>query len=121
MLTSLNLLCIRSSDPEKLVAFYGKLGLSFREEKHGAGPVHHACELGDSVFEIYPLATGQSPTAGARIGFSVSSLDETIKQFDAGCDSMSQPKITRWGRTVVLRDPEGHKVELVERPVRASR
>jgi len=114
MLTSLNLLCLRASDPKRLVDFYEKLGLSFRKEKHGSGPVHHACELGGSVFEIYPLANGQSPTASTRIGFCVPSIDDAIKHFDAGSELLSAPKDTQYGRKVILRDPEGHKVELVE-------
>jgi lactoylglutathione lyase len=41
-------------DPERTKNFFEQLGLAFKEEKHGSGPKHWACEAGGLVFEIYP-------------------------------------------------------------------
>ncbi len=45
---------INSTQPEAVLEFFTQLGLSFAEEQHGNGPVHHACEANGMVFEIYP-------------------------------------------------------------------
>lgn len=108
----LSLLVLRAKDPERLVSFYGKLGLSFVRERHGSGPAHHSCQTGGSTFEIYPLEGKALSTTSTRLGFRVDSVVETI----AACDArlITQPRQTDWGMCAVIQDPEGHKVELVE-------
>jgi hypothetical protein len=54
---SLSLLVLRSSRLEAMRTFYEALGLTFVEEKHGAGPVHYSAQLGSTVLEIYPGET----------------------------------------------------------------
>lgn len=51
-----------TDDVEAMLDLFTGLGLCFQEEKHGAGPVHFACERDGKVFEIYP-----SKTAGSSI------------------------------------------------------
>jgi lactoylglutathione lyase len=110
----LNLLVLRARDPERLARFYGAFGLSFTREQHGNGPVHHACELGGSVLEIYPYQESQGETTGARLGFQVDSIDHVLAACAAEARVISVPKLMPWGRRAVIQDPEGHKVELTE-------
>ena len=113
---SLNLLVLRAEKPELLCDFYGALGLRFVREQHGTGPVHHASEIGDSVLEIYPRRSGEPTTQGARLGFDVPSLDAALAALGTqSAHVISGPTITPRGRRAVLCDPEGHKVELIER------
>jgi hypothetical protein len=70
-MTLLNLVAIRARDPEKLAGFYSLLGLDFRTEKHGNGPKHFSCAVGESVLEIYPLSEGDAATTGTRLGFAL--------------------------------------------------
>lgn len=115
-MTNLNLLVIRASDPSRLASFYSRIGLSFIEEKHESGPAHFSCNLGSSVFEIYPLGKNGQSTTGTRLGFEVPSLQDALKSIKANdtTELVQPPKQTAWGLTAVVADPEGHKVELRE-------
>jgi hypothetical protein len=53
--SELSLLVLRAKEPEKLVSFYGNLGLLFVREQHDFGPAHHSCQVGGLILEIYPL------------------------------------------------------------------
>jgi predicted enzyme related to lactoylglutathione lyase len=111
---SLNLLVIRAKEPDVVCRFYQALGLSFSREQHGKGPLHHACELGSSVFEIYPRRGDEAATTGTRLGFAVPSLDEALDALRAE-NAMIVSAPTPTTRRAVVTDPEGHRVELVER------
>ena len=111
----LSLLVLRSPDMERAVTFYRALGLEFTLHAHGTGPQHYTAEMGALVFEIYPQTAKSSPTTGTRIGFSVASLDEAVQslsQIDAVI--MTPPTESEWGRRAVVKDFDGHTVELVE-------
>lgn len=112
---SINLVVLRASEPDRLAWFYGSLGMRFHKERHGSGPEHHACDVGGSVFEIYPLQQGAGGTRDTRLGFVVESLSDAV-QAAVSADGilLSPPKMTSWGRRAVVQDPEGHKVELTE-------
>jgi catechol 2,3-dioxygenase-like lactoylglutathione lyase family enzyme len=112
---ALNLVVLRSPDTARAVEFYSRLGLRFTLHQHGNGPEHFAAELGDSVFELYPLSADGSPTLGTRIGFSVPSLDSAIAALSDYLDVViSPPKDSPWGRRAVIADPDGHRVELLQ-------
>lgn len=111
---ALNLVVLRAREPERLAHFYAGLGLRFEEEQHGAGPRHHACDLGGAVLEIYPLEKDADTTTGTRIGFTVDHVEDVVRQVETTA-ILTPPRVTRWGKRAVLLDPEGHRVELVER------
>lgn len=114
----LNLVVIRARDARGLARFYSLLGLEFAEEKHGTGPVHFACDLGGFLFEIYPRSDSQPDTSATRVGFQVSSLSASMKALAlTGTRVLRQPESTKWGRRAVIVDPEGHRVELLERAI----
>ena len=66
MIIALSLIVLRCSDVNASRRFYEALGLSFTTEKHGAGPEHYACRLGDLVLELYPAAAGKRPVGQIR-------------------------------------------------------
>ena len=113
----LNLVVIRSPDIDRAVLFYRNLGLQFTKHAHGSGPEHYSCEGGGLVFEIYPLRPTDAPTSAARLGFVVEQVDSLLKAFvELGAEIVSPPKDSPWGRRAVVRDLDGHSIELVEVP-----
>jgi len=68
------------------------------------------------VFEIYPAKKDASEAATVRIGFDVFSVDDAVAAAGGlGAKIVSPPSDSAWGRRAVLSDPDGHKVELVQR------
>lgn len=110
----LNLLVLRSPDIHRAVEFYRQLGLSFTLHKHGSGPEHYASEVNGMVFEIYPLGAKPAPTTGTRIGFRVDDVDRVLARLtEAGAEIITPTTDSEWGRRAVVRDGDGHVVELL--------
>ena len=108
------LVVIRVADLARSRRFYEGLGLTFRDEPHGSGPLHLACELGEAVFEIYSSGAKPPPTVATRIGFRVGDISTALASaVNLGGEIISPPKDSPWGRRAVLRDPDGHTVELL--------
>lgn len=108
----LSLLVVRVADLAASRQFYERLGLTFRTEQHGSGPEHLSAVIGGLVMELYPRANSLS-TEGLRLGFVVPELAMVA----GTCASSVVEDRERDGqRVVVLRDPDGHKVELTQRP-----
>lgn len=109
----LNLLVLRARHPAKLARFYEEFGCQFEQERHGSGPAHFACSQNGSVFEIYPLSSQGIGTTEVRVGFRVDDVDAACQRAIALNGALlSSPSDSEWGRRAVLRDPEGHTVEL---------
>ena len=113
---SLSFIALRTFKAEKMLAFYRALGLSFKEERHGKGPLHHACELGTSVIEIYPRYPGEADGLqdGIIVGLTVDSVEDALAALAAaGFGAMPTPPAGA-GRllTANLKDPDGRKVIL---------
>ena len=110
----INLIVIRSADIEIAERFYSSLGLLFGKEKHGAGAEHYASCTDGFVFEIYPLKDGDHPTASVRLGFEVDTVDGYISDIlKMGGVVIKSPHDSPWGRRAVIKDPDGHTIELV--------
>ena len=90
---TLSLVVIRADDPERLRDFYSALGFRFVREQHGAGPIHHACEVGTFVFEIYPRKQDEPSTSGTRLGFTVPSLDRALQACQRASNFDQQPAL----------------------------
>jgi len=117
--TLLNLIILRTADLKQTAEFYQQLGLEFIEERHGAGPIHYACELNGLVLEIYPGKPGTAPdrkSSGATtLGFQVNSLEAMLEALKAkGGLVLTPPQESQWGRRAVVQDPEGRAIELTE-------
>jgi lactoylglutathione lyase len=110
---SINLLVIRSPDIHRAKSFYTTLGLSFELHSHGKGPEHYTSVANEVVFEIYPLTAGQLPTTSTRLGFQVNNVDDLVLLLtQIGGTLVSPPTDSPWGRRAVLRDLDGHTLEL---------
>jgi lactoylglutathione lyase len=110
-LRPLNLLVLRCRDIEVSRAFYETFGLRFTKHTHGSGPEHYGHEDERGVIELYPTTL---PAAGdaTGLGFVVPSLEETARLLAA-----HSPGLTRdnpWGRSFVVRDPDGRRVEVMQ-------
>lgn len=113
-----NLIVLRSEDIDRAAQFYQSMGLLFTKHRHGNGPEHYSAEVGEVVFEIYPLGT-HVPTTSARIGFSVDDVDLVTEMLlNFGGNVISAQKNSEWGRRAVVKDLDGHSVELITPPNR---
>jgi predicted enzyme related to lactoylglutathione lyase len=110
---TLNLLVLRSSDIERARAFYECFAMSFTRHAHGGGPAHYAHEDDAGVFEIYPAAPG-TPPDNAGLGFAVLRLDDAADRLRGTGAEPGAVKDNPWGRTFVVRDPDGRRVEVKE-------
>ena len=107
----LNLLVLRCRDVDAAGRFYTCLGMTFDRHRHGTGPEHLGADDAAGVLELYPLAAGGSvDTAG--LGFAVADLTAAAARFTAAGFAPGEPADRPWGRTFVVRDPDGRRVEV---------
>ena len=113
----LKLLVIRTDQLEKQVEFYKNLGLTFQYHRHGKGVFHYSTEIGETVFEIYPL-TKNYPNVdkGTRLGFEVENLDSLMKDLGKkGVKIIKEARETEFGYFGIVEDWDGRKVELYQK------
>jgi lactoylglutathione lyase len=109
----LSLVVIRVGCADRAIPFYQTLGFQFTKHAHGNGPEHYTSETAGLVFEIYPLTPGQTPTTSVRIGFRVADVDQLVRQLAAiGAPIVTPAQDSPWGRRAVVKDFDGHTVEL---------
>lgn len=114
---TLSLVVIRVSDIDRAARFYSAIGLHFEREQHGSGPSHYAAAVGGTTFELYP-SSERHPVAPVRLGFTVTSIDATLIELKhAGGRVISEPAESPWGVRAVIDDPDGHRIELSQKPV----
>jgi lactoylglutathione lyase len=114
MSPQLNLIVLRSANLEEAAKFYREIGFVFIRHAHGSGPEHYAAEVNGMVFEIYPISAKSSSTTGARIGFKVESVEDVVAKLSKiGATVVAPPADSEWGRRAVVKDFDGHSVELV--------
>jgi lactoylglutathione lyase len=117
----LSLVVIRARDIDRTASFYSALGFDFVRHRHGQGAEHLSSTLGGTVFEIYPASSPQENTTATRLGFSVPSLTNILGRLKSlNAVVLSEPSDTPFGRRAVVKDFEGHKVELYEKPAQTS-
>ncbi|WP_283435703.1 VOC family protein [Neorhodopirellula lusitana] len=105
---------IRSPDIDRAVRFYQQMGMLFDRHSHGKGPEHFASDICGFVFEIYPQRDVNDVTTNTRIGFNVDDVNgviDLLREIDAAI--VTEPTDTEWGRRAVVKDLDGHTVELV--------
>jgi len=111
---TLNLLVLRCRDLEKAKSFYECFGMSFQRHAHGSGPEHYAAEDDRGVFELYPLSSDATSADNGGLGFAQPDLVAvSAKLVSRGV--APQPITDKpWGKTFVVRDPDGRRVEVKE-------
>lgn len=107
---SLNLLVLRCKSIENSKVFYEKLGVSFKQEQHGNGPVHYASEFGGLVFELYPLLSDEVVDR-SRLGFTLKADDvgELLQRTEIEIVSSYEFNSRL---VLVVQDPDARQVEL---------
>lgn len=117
-----NLIVIRSPDIHRAVRFYTEMGILFVLHSHGNGPEHFASDICGFIFEIYPQRSPDQNTTNVRIGFNVDDVDGIVELLQRiGGTIVSKPADSEWGRRAVVKDFDGHTVELVTPPGREPR
>ena len=111
---NINLIMIKTENPELLKVQYEKLGFEFDYHRHKKGPYHYASEQNGFVFEIYPLTKLMTKSDGnLRLGFDISDLSAVIDRLkDTNWVIKSDIKETEWGLIAIIQDLDGRKIEL---------
>ena len=116
MHSRINLIVIRSVDLNRAESFYQNLGLTFVRHRHGSGPEHMASESAGFVFEVYPRSNDRDSTSHVRLGFVVDDIDAIIQRLrEASVEVVTAPYESPWGRRAVVKDHDGHTVELTSK------
>lgn len=113
---TLNLLVIKTPNPDVLAAFHSHLGLQFEYHCHGNGPMHYSADIDRVTFEIYPLLKSQNKVdSSVRLGFKVEALDKLLELLRMEkINILQEPKYAEWGYFAVIKDPDGRKIELTQ-------
>ena len=119
---------LRVTDPEKTRAFYEALGLEFRRDmdivRNGeveATNYFFGVPDQDEELEFTYNHDGRSyelGTAYGHVAFAVDDLDETLAQLnEQGIKPEGEPYRVRDGgsRICFVQDPDGYRIELIER------
>ena len=110
----INLLVIRTKNPDYLKTQYEKIGFKFDYHQHGNGPFHYASEKNGFVFEIYPLTNSMiEADKSLRLGFEVENLDMVIDEIkNSDWKIVNEISLTEWGKMAIIQDSDGRKIEL---------
>jgi len=112
----LKLLVIRTNQMEVLVKFYQLFGLEFEYHQHNNSPFHFAANIGEMVFEIYPLAKNQLVADNnLRLGFSIDNFEEFIDTLTKNECKFTSPTQTDFGFLTIVTDPDGRKIEVYKK------
>jgi len=110
---SIHSMVIRTSNLERLRAFYSTLGLELVEEKHGTGPLHYSCSMDETVMEIYP--TKRPVTGGNRLELRLRTPMAAIERLQlAGYLPNGSAPLNRETSPLsfMVHDPDGNELEL---------
>lgn len=113
----LNLLVLRVADLDRAHAFYAALGLTFDRHRHGSGPEHLASTgpVTHLTLELYPKRSADDDTSRTRLGFAVADLNTIFTSLTPLASAvLTPPTASPWGLRAVLKDPDGHTVELTQ-------
>ena len=108
-------LVLYAKDIIKTVAFYETLGIVFRDEKHGDGPLHAAADFGGFVLEVYPKPPSrkESGTPGERLVFRIDDVEGMIELLTFVGHPVTRSKPSAQGPTILTRDPDGREILLI--------
>ena len=113
IMNGLNLLVLRCRDLEVSRQFYECVGMRFSGHAHGSGPEHYASEESSGVFELYPAALEQTVDA-TGLGFATNEIEKRLGDFESRGFNPQPIRDRPWGRTFIVRDPDGRRVEIKE-------
>lgn len=116
----LNLIVLWVANAIAALDFYRALGFRFEIASSAEGLDYYACYLGKTVIEIHPgsVGTASQPYQGGSVmlGLKVDNIDEVLaKAQKLSKTTLPDAHESRWGKRVVLTDPDGRKIQLIER------
>jgi catechol 2,3-dioxygenase-like lactoylglutathione lyase family enzyme len=127
MITSLSATIVVTRDVEGLAKFYRDvLGLPLEREQHGGGgeALHFGCALGAVHFAVHPVdnwpGAEETGPGGVRLAFDVDDAGAEAERLRGAGVNAVGPLEMGWAKLVLLRDPDGNLVELVQMRRRAS-
>ena len=111
----LGLLVIRSRDMDRLAEFYKAIGMQLEKHSHPPCGEHYSTIDDSCVFEICQTKQGEAPTTNVFFGLNVDDLDDTLTNvLSNNGQVIREPESSEWGTSAVVRDPEGHRVLLMQ-------
>jgi catechol 2,3-dioxygenase-like lactoylglutathione lyase family enzyme len=110
MPTLLSFVTLRCKDLDRSCAFFETLGLTSSLIRHKDGSHHFDCKAGEQTIELYPRRRGD--THELRLGFQVNNLGDVLQDLRAQGMEVLQTLGAPVVRYAVVKDPDGHTVEL---------
>jgi catechol 2,3-dioxygenase-like lactoylglutathione lyase family enzyme len=111
---NLNLLVLRCREMERTKAFYSLFGLNFVKEQHAAGPEHFSATDDVGTFELYPADSGAADRTG--LGFAFTDIEPIHMALRKAQYAPQKVRETELGRTFIVYDPDGRRVEIKQLP-----
>lgn len=111
---ALALVVLRSKNIQKVITWYGVIGVAIVKEKHEKTASTYVADLDGLLLEFLPLAEEMSaPEPNVRLGFVVENLDQVLSELRGlGTVVINPPQSTSRGFRAVVRDPDGRSIEL---------
>jgi predicted enzyme related to lactoylglutathione lyase len=116
----LNLIVLWVANAIAALDFYVALGFRFEMTSSIEGSDYYACYLGKTIIEIHAggAGTASQPYQGGSVmlGLKVDNIDKVLaKAQKLSKTTLPDAHESRWGKRVVLTDPDGRKIQLIER------
>lgn len=113
MAAVLTFVTLRCRDLDTTRVFYESLGLETTIVRHRDGSHHYDCKAGSQTIELQPRRR-EEQLHELRLGFQVTNLGEVLHDLRAQGVEVIQTLGVPHIRYAVVRDPDGHTVELRE-------
>lgn len=113
MLKAVNALLISTTNMEKLIEFYQKLGVPLKVNNHGGG-IHAEADFGELHFALQPWKTHEKPASNISFSFDVPNLEEYCRSLESkGLKFTKTPAPQPFGGvTAEIHDPDGNHIFL---------
>lgn len=110
----LGLIVLRTKHIQKIIAWYGAIGIEIVKEKHEKTQSTYTADLEGLVLEFLPLSEEDAaPEPNVRLGFVVDDLEQTLAALKSHSTVViNPPQSTSRGYRAVVRDPDGRSIEL---------
>ena len=109
VVNAVTLIVLRCRDLAASKRFYEAVGVAFTPERHGAGPDHWSCRIGETVLELYS-ADGKAASVG-RLGFRVADVATVVRASLAAGGRLDREYDADLDVAGVV-DPDGTKIEM---------
>jgi len=111
----LNLVRLRSADLDATESFYSVMGMfgARKVSKNNEAYLEIAVYRNGPVLEFYLMVPGVESTSSVRIRFNIDTVGYIDDLVDAGGELVQDIIRNEEGEFAIVKDPDGHEVELV--------